>query len=101
MAREDGIENRRGFCKRFGYVRFDTCAGGETAVGIGPFGGRGGQTARQFVSLSHGKSGLKLAEAFVEFHPESHRIGERDFALLCTLSSSVTRCSSRTSLPVP
>jgi hypothetical protein len=32
--------------------------------------------------------GDELAEAFEEFHPESHRIGERDFALLLTWFNS-------------
>lgn len=32
--------------------------------------------------------GDELAEAFEEFHPENHRIGERDFALLLTWFSS-------------
>jgi SEC-C motif len=41
-----------------------------------------GRVGRSISDWSVEQFGDELAEAFEEFHPESHRIGERDFALL-------------------
>ena len=46
------------------------------------------RVGRSFSDWSVEQFGDELAEAFEEFHPESHRIGERDFALLLTWFNS-------------
>ncbi|MHB8692113.1 MAG: SEC-C domain-containing protein [Solirubrobacteraceae bacterium] len=47
-----------------------------------------GRVGRSISDWSVEQFGDELAEAFEEFHPESHRIGERDFALLLTWFNS-------------
>ena len=51
------------------------------------------RVGRSISDWSVDQFGDELAKAFEEFHPESHRIGERDFALLLTWFNSDRKLS--------